>query len=81
MHSMLSSDRVIDPICLFNGKKLLTNRIKNIASLAVSHAVIYSVLINDKTTHYWRFKFYNMGESYIINIYPVVNLLVIRSPS
>ena len=76
MHLMLSSNRVTDPICLFDGKKLLTNRIRNIVFLAASHAAMYSVLVNNKATYCWRFKLYKMGESYIINIYSVVNLLV-----
>jgi hypothetical protein len=51
MHPILSSNRVTDPIYSFNNKKLLTNRIKNIASLAASHATIYSALIDNKATH------------------------------
>ena len=77
MHLILSSNKVIAPICLSDGKKLLTNRIKNMASLAASHATIYSALVNDKATHYYRFKLYKTGESYIINIYPIIDLLVI----
>jgi hypothetical protein len=52
MHLMLSSNKVTDPIYLFDGKKLLTNRIKNISFLTVSHAAIYSALIDNKATHY-----------------------------
>jgi hypothetical protein len=48
IHSMLSFNRVTDPICLSDGKKLLTNRIKNMAFLAASHAAMYSALINDR---------------------------------
>jgi hypothetical protein len=62
-----------------NSKKLLTNRIRNMASLATSHAAIYSASVNDKATHYCRFELYETGESYIINIYPVINLLVTGS--
>jgi hypothetical protein len=76
MHLMLSSNKVIDPIYLFNGKKLLTNRIKNITFLAASHVTMYSALVNDRATHYWRFTLHKMGESYIINTYLIVNLLV-----
>jgi hypothetical protein len=79
IYSILSSNKVTTPIYLSDGKKLLTNRIKNMASLAVSHAAMYSVSINDKATHYCRFKFHKMGEPYIINTYPVINLLIIRS--
>ena len=73
---MLFFNRVIDFICLFDGKKLLTNRIRNMASLAVSHAVMYSALVDDKATYCWRFELYEMGEPYIMNTYPVVDLLV-----
>jgi hypothetical protein len=76
IHLMLSFNKIIAPICSFNGKKLLTNRIKNMAFLTASHAVMYSALVDNRVTHYYRFKFYEMGESYIINIYPVINLLV-----
>jgi hypothetical protein len=76
MHPMLSFNRVTAPIYSFNSKKLLTNRIRNMASLAVSHVAIYSALVNNRTTHYWRFKFYEIGKPYIINTYPIVNLLV-----
>ena len=79
MHPMLSFNRITDPIYLSDSKKLLTNRIKNMASLAVSHAAIYSASVNDKATHYCRFELYETGESYIINIYPVINLLVTGS--
>jgi hypothetical protein len=78
MHLILSSNKVIIPIYSFNGKKLLTNRIKNMAFLAISHAAMYSISINNRTTHYYRFKLYKTGEPYIINIYPIINLLVIR---
>jgi hypothetical protein len=76
MHPMLSFNRITDPIYLSDSKKLLTNRIKNMASLAVSHAAIYSASVNNRATHYWRFKLYKIGESYIINTYSIVNLLV-----
>ena len=52
MYSMLSSNKIIDPIYLSDGKKLLTNRIRNMASLTVSHAAIYSALIDDRVTYY-----------------------------
>jgi hypothetical protein len=52
MHPMLSFNRVIASICLFDGKKLLTNRIRNMASLAISHAIMYSASVNDRATHY-----------------------------
>jgi hypothetical protein len=80
MHLILSFNKVIALICLFDGKKLLTNRIKNMAFLAVSHVTMYSVSIDNRATHYCRFKFYETGEPYIINIYPVINLLVTGSP-
>jgi hypothetical protein len=76
IHLMLSFNKVTAFIYFFTNKKLLTNRIKNMASLAASHAVIYSALIDNKATHYCRFKLYKMGELYIINIYLVINLLV-----
>jgi hypothetical protein len=76
MHSMLSSNKVTVPICLSDGKKLLTNRIRNMAFLAASHAVMYSALVDDRATHCCRFEFYETGEPYIMNTYPVVNLLV-----
>jgi hypothetical protein len=79
MHLILSFNKVTVPICLSNNKKLLTNRIKNMAFLAASHAIIYSVLVNNKATHYYRFEFYKTGEPYIMNIYPVVNFLITRS--
>jgi hypothetical protein len=78
MHSILSFNKVIAPICLPDNKKLLTNRIKNMASLAASHAAIYSALVDNRATHYYRFELYKMGESYIINTYFIINLLVIR---
>jgi hypothetical protein len=81
MHPMLSSNKVTAPICSSDGKKLLTNRIRNMASLAVSHAAMYSALVDDRATHYCRFEFHETGEPYIMNIYPVVDLLVTRSPS
>jgi hypothetical protein len=81
MHPMLSFNKVIAPICSSNGKKLLTNRIKNMASLAASHAAMYSALVNDRATYYCRFKFYKTGEPYIINTYLVINLLIIRLSS
>ena len=52
MHLMLFSNRVIDPIYLFDGKKLLTNRIRNMASLTASHAAMYSASVDDRATHY-----------------------------
>ena len=52
IHLMLSFNKVIDPICSFDGKKLLTNRIKNIVSLAASHAAMYSVLVDNRATYY-----------------------------
>jgi hypothetical protein len=81
MHLMLFSNRITDPIYSSNNKKLLTNRIKNMASLAASHAAMYFILINDRATHYWRFKLYKIGEPYIMNTYPIINLLIIKSPS
>jgi hypothetical protein len=81
MYLMLSFSKVIAPICLSDGKKLLTNRIRNIAFLAASHAAMYSALVDNKATHCCRFELYETGESYIMNIYSVVNLLVIRLPS
>jgi hypothetical protein len=77
MYPMLSSNKVIAPIYSSDGKKLLTNRIRNMASLAASHATMYSALINNRATHCYRFKLYETGEPYIINIYPIVDLLVI----
>jgi hypothetical protein len=79
MHPILSFNKVTAPICSSDGKKLLTNRIKNMASLAASHAIIYSASINNRATHYCRFKFYKTGEPYIINTYPVINLLITGS--
>jgi hypothetical protein len=79
MHLILSSNKVIAPICLSDGKKLLTNRIKNMASLAASHATIYSALVDNRATHYCRFKLYEMGEPYIINTYPIIDFLVTGS--
>jgi hypothetical protein len=76
MHPMLSSNKVTAPICSSNGKKLLTNCIRNMASLAASHAAIYSASIDNRATHYCRFKLHEMGEPYIINIYPIIDLLV-----
>jgi hypothetical protein len=81
IHLMLFFNKVTAPICSSDDKKLLTNRIKNMAFLAVSHAVMYSVLVDDRTTHCCRFKLYETGEPYIINTYPVVDLLVIGLPS
>jgi hypothetical protein len=80
MYPMLSSNKIIAPICSFNGKKLLTNRIKNMASLTASHVAMYSALIDDRATHCYRFKLHETGEPYIMNIYPIVDLLVTRSP-
>jgi hypothetical protein len=80
IHPILSSNKVTDPIYSFNSKKLLANRIRNMAFLAASHAAIYSVLINNRATHYWRFKFHEMGEPYIMNTYPVIDLLVTELP-
>jgi hypothetical protein len=76
MHLILSSNKITAFICSSNGKKLLTNRIKNMASLAASHAAMYSILVDNRATHYCRFKFYETGEPYIINIYLIINLLV-----
>ena len=76
MHPILSSNKVIAPICLSDSKKLLTNRIKNMAFLAASHVAMYSISINNRATHYYRFELHNMGELYIINTYPIINLLV-----
>jgi hypothetical protein len=76
MHLMLSFNKVTSLICSSNSKKLLTNRIRNIAFLAISHAAMYSASVNDRATHYCRFKLYETGEPYIMNIYPIVNLLV-----
>ena len=73
---MLSFNKIIDPIYLFNDKKLLTNRIRNMAFLAVSHAAMYFALVDNRATHCYRFELYEMGELYIMNIYPVINLLV-----
>jgi hypothetical protein len=56
----------------------LTNRIKNMASLTASHAAMYSALINNRATHYYRFKLYETGEPYIMNTYPIINLLITR---
>jgi hypothetical protein len=79
IHLILSFNKVITPIYSSTNKKLLTNRIKNITSLAISHAAMYSVLVDNRATHYCRFKLYKMGEPYIINTYPVINLLVTGS--
>jgi hypothetical protein len=76
MHLMLFFNKVTAPICSFNGKKLLTNRIKNMIPLAASHAAMYSASVNNRATHYCRFKLYKTGEPYIMNIYPVVDFLV-----
>jgi hypothetical protein len=81
MYLMLFSNKITAPICLSNGKKLLTNRIRNMASLAASHAAMYSASVNNRATHYYRFELYETGELYIMNTYPVINLLVIRLPS
>ena len=78
MHPMLSFNKITDPIYSSDGKKLLANRIRNMASLAISHAAIYSALVDNRATHYYRFELYKMGESYIINTYFIINLLVIR---
>jgi hypothetical protein len=48
------------------------------ASLAASHVTMYSALVDNRATHYCRFKLYKTGEPYIINTYPVVNFLIIR---
>ena len=79
IHPILSLNKVTAPIYLSDGKKLLTNRIRNMASLAASHAAMYSALVNNRATHYCRFKLYKTGEPYIMNTYPVINLLVTRS--
>jgi hypothetical protein len=81
MHLILSSNKVTAPIYSSNDKKLLTNRIKNMTFLAISHTAIYFISINDRATYYCRFKFYKTGEPYIINIYLIINLLIIRLPS
>jgi hypothetical protein len=47
MHPILSFNKVIAPICSSDGKKLLTNRIRNMASLTTSHAAMYSALVDD----------------------------------
>jgi hypothetical protein len=78
---MLFFNKITVPICSSNNKKLLTNRIKNITSLAISHAAIYSVLVDDRATHYCRFKLYETGEPYIMNIYSIIDLLVTRLSS
>src|SRR5271169_6328816 len=80
MHPMLSSNKVTAPICSSDGKKLLTNRIRNIASLAASHAAMYSASVDDRATHCCRFELHETGEPYIMNTYPVVDLLVTGSP-
>jgi hypothetical protein len=77
IYPMLSFNKITAFICLSNDKKLLTNRIKNMASLAVSHAAMYSASVNNRATHYCRFKLYEMGEPYIINTYLIINLLII----
>jgi hypothetical protein len=73
---MLSFNKITALICLSNGKKLLTNRIKNMASLAASHAAMYSALVDNRATYYCRFKLHKTGEPYIMNIYPIIDLLV-----
>jgi hypothetical protein len=52
MHPMLSFNKITDPIYSSDGKKLLANRIRNMASLAISHAAIYSALVDNRATHY-----------------------------
>jgi hypothetical protein len=79
IYLILSSNKITIPIYLSDSKKLLTNRIKNIVSLAASHATIYSISVNDRATHYYRFEFYKTGELYIINTYPIINLLITGS--
>jgi hypothetical protein len=81
IYLILSFNKVTDPIYLFNSKKLLINRIKNMTFLAASHAAIYSALVNNKTTHCCRFKFHEMGEPYIINTYPIIDFLITGLPS
>jgi hypothetical protein len=76
MHPMLSFNKVTAPICSSDGKKLLTNRIRNMAPLAASHVAMYSVSVDDRATHCCRFELHETGESYIMNTYPVVDLLV-----
>jgi hypothetical protein len=78
MDLILFFNKVIASICSSDGKKLLTNRIRNMASLAASHAAMYSVSVNDRATYCYRFELYETGESYIMNIYPVINFLIIR---
>jgi hypothetical protein len=51
MYLMLFFNKVIALICFFAGKKLLTNRIRNIASLAASHAVMYSASVDNRATY------------------------------
>jgi hypothetical protein len=68
--------RIVGHFNLFDGKKLLTNRIRNMAFLAVSHTAMYFALVDDRATHYCRFELYETGEPYIMNTYPVINLLV-----
>jgi hypothetical protein len=80
MHPILSFNRVTDPICFSVSKKLLTNRIRNMAFLAALYAAMYSALVDDRATHYWRFKFYETGEPYIINTYLIIDLLITRLP-
>jgi hypothetical protein len=81
MYPILSFNKVIAPICSSNGKKLLTNRIKNMASLAALHATMYFASVDNRATHYYRFELYKTGEPYIMNTYPVINLLITKSPS
>ena len=79
MHLKLSSNKITAPICLSDGKKLLTNRIRNMAFLTTSHAAIYFALVDNRATHYCRFKLHETGESYIINTYPIIDFLVTGS--
>jgi hypothetical protein len=80
MYLILSSNKITAPIYSSDSKKLLTNRIRNMASLAASHAAIYSTLVNNRATHCYRFKLHKMGEPYIMNTYPIINLLITESP-
>jgi ABC-type xylose transport system permease subunit len=52
IHLMLFFNRITAPIYFSNNNKLLTNRIRNIVSLAVSYAAMYFALIDNRATHY-----------------------------
>jgi hypothetical protein len=81
IHLILFFNKVTALIYSSNDKKLLTNYIRNIVFLAVSHTTIYSISVDNRATHYYRFELYKMGEPYIINIYLIINLLVTESSS